>query len=132
MGHRGITINKKTIKLQPSKNKKFPGWWTFPYKKVTYYITFTTRGVKVVTLKGTKVVTGKTTTKPKTKKNKKHPKGNKKHPKGTKKHPKGTKKHPKGTKKHPKGNKKHPKKKPVSLKFVFGHLTGTWGLRFPR
>ena len=63
--HGRITLNRRTIKLRPSKNKKFPGWFTFPYRRVTYYIRFTPRGVRVVTLKGKKVVTGRVVSRPK-------------------------------------------------------------------
>merc|ERR1712002_1115250 len=55
-----ITIGRRTIRLRRTKNKKFRGWWTFPYRRVTYYIRFTKRGIRVVTLKGKKVVTLRT------------------------------------------------------------------------
>merc|ERR1712098_381630 len=38
-----ITIGRRTIKLRPSKNKRYPGWQTFRYKNVIYYIRFTTK-----------------------------------------------------------------------------------------
>ena len=130
--NRRITINKKPIKLRPSKNKKFPGWWTFPFRKVNYFVRFTTKGLKVVSFKGKKVIIpkvlsrkpgkkpkkgGKKPTKgekkPKTGEKKptkgKKPKTGKKPATGTKKPKKGTKK-PKKGKKHPKKGKKHPKK----------------------
>ena len=99
--HKRITINKRPIKLRPSKNKKFPGWWTFPFHKVIYYVRFTTKGIRIVTLKNNKVVTSKVVSKPK---RKKPTKGTKK-PKKEKKPKTGKKKSTKGTKK-PKGEKK--------------------------
>ena len=123
--NRRITINKKPIKLRPSKNKKFPGWWTFPFRKVNYFVRFTTKGLKVVSFKGKKVIIPKVVSrkpgkKPKkggkkpTKGEKKPKTGEKKPTKGKKpktgkKPKKGTKK-PKKGKKHPKKGKKHPKK----------------------
>ena len=62
---RKITIGKRTIRLRPSKDKRFRGWWTFPYRKVTYYVRFTSRGIRVVKLVGKRVVTARLTSKPK-------------------------------------------------------------------
>merc|ERR1712168_614308 len=149
-------INKKPIKLTRSTNKKFPGWWTFPYQKVTYFIRFTTRGVKIVSFKGKKVITPKVVSKPKRKpkkptKGKKTPKTGKK-PKGEKKPKTGKKlkgekkpktgKKPKGEKK-PKGKKpkkgetkptkKHPgKPKKVTFKTFVTRFPGTWKFKFPK
>ena len=137
--NRRIRINKKPIKLQPSKNKKFPGWWTFPFRRVNYFIRFTTKGVKLVSVKGkkpiiTKIVKRKPGTKPKkggkkpTKEERKPKTGEKKPSKGKKpkpgkkpatgkatpttgkKNPKTGKKTPKRGKKQPKKGKKHPNK----------------------
>ena len=133
--HKRITINKRPIKLRPSKNKKFPGWWTFPFHKVIYYVRFTTKGIRIVTLKNNKVVTSKVVSKPKRKKptkgTKKPTKGTKKPTKGEKKPKTGKKKPTKGTKKPKKGEKKpkkknpkkHPKKHPRKGKQLscFGH-----------
>merc|ERR1711962_349968 len=150
------TINKRSIKLRPSKNKKFPGWWTFPFHKVIYYIRFTTKGIRIVTLKNNKVVTSKVVSKPKrkkptkgTKKPKKEkkpktgkkkptkgtkkPKGEKKPKTGKKKPTKGTKKPTKGTKKPTKKNpKKHPKKHPRKVTFFLRRFPGTWKFKFPK
>ena len=139
--HRRITINKRPIKLRPSKNKKFPGWWTFPFHKVTYYIRFTTKGIKIVTLKNNKVVTAKVVKKPKRtpgtkpKKGKKKPtKGTKKPTKGEKKPKTGKKKPTKGTKKPKKGKKKPTKgeKKPKEKKPKKGEKKPTKGKKQPK
>ena len=63
--HHKIKIGKTTLKLRRSKNKRFRGWWTFPFHKMTYYVRFTTRGIRVVSMKGKKVITGRVTTRPK-------------------------------------------------------------------
>merc|ERR1711975_9421 len=97
ISHRRIRIGRRTIRLRPSTNKKFIGWWTFPYRRVTYYIRFTSKGIRILTIKGKKVVTGKTIRK--VVKEKKPKKGKK--PKGKK--PKKERK-PKG-KKPKKGGK---------------------------
>ena len=42
-----VTLNGKTIKVVPSKNKKYPstkGWFIFTYKTWTYYIRKTKLG----------------------------------------------------------------------------------------
>ena len=62
--HHKIKIGKTTIKLRRSKNKRFRGWWTFPFHKMTYYVRFTTRGIRVVSMIGKKIVKGKVTTRP--------------------------------------------------------------------
>merc|ERR1712176_364952 len=103
ISHRRITIGKKTIRLRPSTNKKFIGCWTFPYRRVTYYIRFTSKGIRILTIKGKKVVTGKTIRK--VVKEKKPKKGKK--PKGKK--PKKERK-PKGKKPKKGGKGKKPKK----------------------
>ena len=123
--------------MQPSKNKKFPGYWTFPFRRVNYFIRFTTKGLKVASVKGkrpiiTKIVRRKPGKKPKkggktsTKKEGKPKTGEKKPSKGKKpkpgkkpatgekrpttgkKNPTTGKKTPKKGKKHPKNGKKHP------------------------
>merc|ERR1711962_1892977 len=60
ISHRRITIGRKTIRLRPSTNKRYIGWWTFPFRRVTYYIRFTSKGIRILTIKGKKVVPGKT------------------------------------------------------------------------
>merc|ERR1711962_1739576 len=50
IAHRRVTIGKKTIKLRPSTNKKYIGWWTFPFHRVTYYIKFTSKGIRILTI----------------------------------------------------------------------------------
>merc|ERR1712189_155961 len=78
ISNRKIKIGRKTIRLKPSSNKKFIGWWTFPYRRVTYYIRFTSKGIRILTIKGKKVVPGKTIrkiVKPKNKGKNPKPKG---------------------------------------------------------
>merc|ERR1712039_704726 len=60
ISHRRITIGRKTIRLRPSTNKRYIGWWTFPFRRVTYYIRFTSKGIRILTIKGKEVVPGKT------------------------------------------------------------------------
>merc|ERR1711973_545882 len=103
ISNRKIKIGRKTIRLKPSSNKKLIGWWTFPYRRVTYYIRFTSKGIRILTIKGKKVVTGKTIRK--VVKEKKPKKGKK--PKGKK--PKWARK-PKGKKPKKGGKGKKPKK----------------------
>ena len=62
--HHRIKIGKTTVRLRRSKNRRFRGWWTFPFHKVTYYVRFTTRGIRVVSMKGKKIITGRVTTRP--------------------------------------------------------------------
>ena len=71
--NRRIYIGKKLITLRRSKNKRFRGWFTFSYNKVTYYIIFTSRGVKIVKLKGKKVVISRVVSRPKIKIHIHHP-----------------------------------------------------------
>merc|ERR1712176_1356464 len=86
ISNRKIKIGRKTIRLKPSSNKKFIGWWTFPYRRVTYYIRFTSKGIRILTIKGKKVVPGKTIRKIVKPKNKgKNPKKNKNKGKNPKK-----------------------------------------------
>merc|ERR1712235_230310 len=86
ISHRRIRIGRRTIRLRPSTNKKFIGWWTFPYRRVTYYIRFTSKGIRILTIKGKKVVPGKTIRKIVKPKNKgKNPKKNKNKGKNPKK-----------------------------------------------
>merc|ERR1712003_314524 len=111
-------------RLRPSTNKKFIGWWTFPYRRVTYYIRFTSKGIRILTIKGKKVVTGKTIRKViKEKKPKKGKKPKGKKPKKERK-PKGKK--PKKEKKPKKGGKK-----PSNVFKILTGMTGTWNLKFP-
>ena len=116
ISNRKIKIGRKTIRLKPSSNKKFIGWWSFPYRRVTYYIRFTSKGIRILTIKGKKVVPGKTIRKIVKPKNKgKNPKKNKNKGKNPKKN-KNKGKNPKKNKnkgKNPKKNKnkgKNPKK----------------------
>merc|ERR1712072_1225728 len=62
-----ITINKRPTKLRRSTNPRFPGWYTFVFRTIKYYIKFTTGGIKIVTLKGKKIITSKVVNKPKRK-----------------------------------------------------------------
>ena len=56
-GH--VTIEGHPIQLELSTNVQFPltsGWLRFVYHSMIYYIQFTNQGVKVVVLRGGKVV----------------------------------------------------------------------------
>ena len=57
-----VTLNGKTIKVVPSKNKKFPvtkGWFIFTYKTWTYYIRKTKVGFQTFRInKKGKIVKG--------------------------------------------------------------------------
>merc|ERR1712150_132843 len=54
--HGRIFFGKRPIRLRVSKNKKFPGYFTFTINKWVYYIKFTTRGLIVFGVNGRKVV----------------------------------------------------------------------------
>ena len=95
--HGRIFFGKRPVKLTVSKNKKFPGYFTFTLNKVVYYIKFTLRGLIVYGLRGHKVF--KTTVITRKKIVIKHPKKGKKEKK-----PKKGKKE-----KKPKKGKKQPK-----------------------
>ena len=121
--HKKILINKKRVTLRKSTNKRFPGWFTFPYRGVTYFTRFTSRGIKIVSVKGKKVITSKVVSRPKKgkktpTKGKKKPTTGKKQPK-TGKNPKTGEKKPTTGEKKPKKGKKHPttgKKQPKTGK----------------
>ena len=59
--NRKIHIGKTLIKLKPSTNLKYKGWFTFVYRRITYYIRFTLGGVRIIYLHGKKPVTGRVT-----------------------------------------------------------------------
>merc|ERR1712072_694117 len=57
-----IVVGGHAMKLVPSGNKRFPtskGWYLFRYMGWTYFIGFSSRGIKVVGMHGHKIVTGK-------------------------------------------------------------------------
>merc|ERR1712189_80431 len=103
---------------KPSSNKKFIGWWTFPYRRVTYYIRFTSKGIRILTIKGKKVVPGKTIRKIVKPKNKgKNPKKNKNKGKNPKKN---------------KNKGKNPKKPKNKVSFLLGRFPGLYTFKFPK
>merc|ERR1712072_1620542 len=56
-----IVVGGHAMKLVPSGNKRFPtskGWYLFRYMGWTYFISFSSRGIKVVGMHGHKIVTG--------------------------------------------------------------------------
>merc|ERR1711962_1070379 len=67
ISNRKITIGKKVIRLRTSTNKRYTGYWTFPFHGVTYYIRFISnphfRRITTLTIKGKKVIYGKTSRK---------------------------------------------------------------------
>ena len=63
--HHKIHIGRTLIKLRKSTNKRFRGWFTFHYRRVTYYIRFTAGHIKLVRLHGKKIITSRVTSKPK-------------------------------------------------------------------
>ena len=75
--NRKIMIANKPTKLKRSKNPRFPGWYTFVFHTTKFYIKFTSSGIKIVKLKGNKVITSRIVKKPKQKTTKK-PKNGKK------------------------------------------------------
>merc|ERR1712157_594532 len=106
--------------------------WTFPYRRVTYYIRFTSKGIRILTIKGKKVVPGKTIrkiVKPKNKgKNPKKNKNKRKNPKKNKNKGKNPKKN-KNKGKNPKKNKnkgKNPKKPKNKVSFLLGQFPGLY------
>ena len=127
--HGRIFFGKRPVKLTVSKNKRFPGYFTFTLNKVVYYIKFTLRGLIVYGVRGhkvfkTTVIThkkivikhpkkGKKEKKPKKGKKEKKPKKGKKEKKPKKgKKGKKPKKGKKGKKeKKPKNGKKSKKPK---------------------
>ena len=54
--HGRIFFGKRPIRVTVSKNKRFPGYFTFTLNKVVYYIKFTLRGLIIFGVRGHKVV----------------------------------------------------------------------------
>ena len=60
-----INIKGRPIQLLPSNNPRFPmsgGWLMFRYLSLTYYIQFSSNGIRAVEFKGGRVIPGKTIT----------------------------------------------------------------------
>lgn len=126
--HRKITINKKPITLRRSTNVRFPGWRTFSYRGVRYFTRFTSKGIKIVSVKGKKIITSTVVSRPKRKPATRPKKGKKNPKKGTKTPTTGEKK-PKKGKKEPTTGKKQPKTGKNPKK---GEKTPTTGEKKPK
>ena len=118
--NRKIMIANKPTKLKRSKNPRFPGWYTFVFHTTKFYIKFTSSGIKIVKLKGNKVITSRIVKKPKQKTTKK-PKNGKKpktllRKKLTKAKKVSTGKKPSKGKKPKTGNKPNKNNKPNKTK----------------